>query len=103
MAIYQYFTFGPQSGDDQQVVTSENIKGMKLVNLATDVTNITELSLKAKNLAGTSFTILNKVKMPVGAVLVLDEDDLGISEATGFNLFFQMNTATGSIGVTIKY
>ena len=73
---------------------------MKLQNLQTS--GESEVTIKAKSDA-TNFTIINKIKLPVGAFLVLDEDSLGLSEATGFKLFFQMNTAAGSVGVSIKY
>ncbi len=100
---YKYYSFSYASGAAQtiNIPSTVTVKGMKIVNtLEADNTN--NVSLIAGSDSG-SVTILNQIAIPRGAILVLDQDDLGFAVGQGYTLKFKMSLASGAIGITIKY
>ena len=100
---YKYYNFSYASGNEQtiSIPSSMTVKWMKIVNTL-NADNVNNISLIAGSDAG-SVTILNQVAIPRGAILVLNQDDLGFSVGQGFELRFKMSLAAGTIGITIKY
>ena len=101
--IYKYYEFSYASGNQQTISIPANTTplGMKIVNTL-QAENTNDISLIAASDSG-NITILNQISIPRGAVLILEQDDLGFSLGQGYELKFKMSLAAGSIGVTIKY
>jgi len=103
-SYYKYYSFSFASGAEQSIdIPSEAVvKGMKIVNtLTAENTNLVSLIASSQSLA--NITILNQVEIPRGAILVLDEDDLGFQKNVGYLLKFKMSLAAGTIDVTLKF
>lgn len=105
MAVYKYFNFSYASGSEQTIDNDilTNPKSMNIIN--TMASGEVQLSLKAapSEGGGTSFVLLNKVVIPVGASLNLSQDDLGFNNDQGYILKISLGAAGGSVGITIKY
>ncbi len=101
--VYKYYEFSYSGGNQQTITIPANTTplGMKIVNTL-QADNINNISLIAASDGG-NITILNHVAIPRGAILVLDQDDLGFSTGQGYTLKFKMSLAAGTIGITIKY
>ena len=101
--IYKYYEFSYSGGNQQTISIPANTTplGMKIVNTL-QAENTNYISLVAASDSG-NITILNQISIPRGAILVLEQDDLGFSLGQGYELKFKMSLAAGTIGITIKY
>ena len=103
-STYKYYNFSYASGALQTIDIPADLtaRGVKIVNtLVAENTNFITLTAASDTL--TDVVILNQIAIPRGAVLVLNEDDLGFQKNIGYSLKFKMSLAAGTIGVTLKF